>query len=538
MAMIRIKTFKTQLAIVMISIVVLMLLLNAFLLIQSKRHELQTDIYKNAVRFSNLTVGRIMDAYYRDFKNNSFTAFNSSIKETFTIDRDDIARLQIVLYPTDENNTKTSLIEYDTNTPDNEIASRVEKDQITDPVLLDQIRFQYPSVRLAASHTYYGITPNGYVDAGGNKVENFAGDAQIENIVWPYDNQHSVIYYVSYASLDARTWQAILNMGILTLFAIVASLIVSLWVAHRITDPIKILTHNVLHIARGDFTTKINIKAHNEIGILANTFNKMTDDLAKYQTDLVEKEKMNQEIQLAAEIQQNLLPKQIPTIPGLDIAAGVRPAVAVGGDVYDFIPLHNGDLLFYIGDVTGHGIPASLIASITNTLIFSLQHSSSSPKDIAVAANHVLYSKTKKDMFVTMIIARWDKKLKQLHYTCAGHDQIIVYHAQHRQVSLEPKGGIALGMVKDKDAEKRLENKIITLESGDFLLLYSDGIPEALNSDLKRFSMDRFQRLVEKCGPLATAQEIYDYILDEIQKFMKGQPQADDITLIVLKRQE
>lgn len=532
--MIRVQSLKTQFSFVIAILVVAIISLNAYFFIKTKSEELKSDIYKNAVSFANLTVKPVMDAYYLFFQSKSYVPFISHIKEILKLNND-IARIRLVSYPSKSGQQSQSLVKYDTNIPDSDIESQLDKTTITDPILLEQIRFRYPTFRLAGSDMVYGRTESGFVDLRGNSISSFVGDQEIENVVFPYtDNVFSVIYDVSYANLSRRIQQTTLNVSIFAILAILVGIAVSFLLAHHITDPIKILTRNVLKIAKGDLTQKISLKSHNEIGILAETFNEMTDDLAKYQQDLVEKEKMNQEIQLAAEIQQNLLPKKLPAVSGIDIAAGVHPAVAVGGDVYDFIEMHNGDLLFFIGDVTGHGIPASLIASITNTLIFTLQHASGIPRDIALLANEVLYSKTKKDMFVTMIIARWEKQEERVRYTCAGHDQIIHYHANTKKASLEPKGGVALGLVPDVSGQ--LEDRIVTLESGDFLLFYSDGIPEALNPELRRFSMERFVQVVEKYGESPSAQEMYDRIIQETQHFMRGYPQADDITLIVVRK--
>ncbi len=527
-------SLKIQLTLIIGILVVLILGVNAYLLIRNKSEELNTDIYRNAVSFSNLTVNRVMDAYNLYFKSSSFTAFHTNIFEIFKLNSD-IYGLEIVAYPSKLNGQEVSLIRYGTDTAESEIGTKTDQSKITDPVVLNQIRLRYPSVRLAGSDVVYGITDKGYIDLKGNKVAPFQGDQEIQNVVFPYtDNLHSVIYYVSYNQLNRRIQQTSFTILMITIGAMIIAVIVGYFLALRITKPVKVLTQRALDIAKGDFTQQIKITTSNEIGILAKTFNKMTDDLANYQRDLIEKERINEELRLAGDIQQNLLPKILPQSTGLDIAAGVKAAVEVGGDVYDFIPQANGDLLFYIGDVTGHGVPASLIASITNTLIFTLQYSSPSPREIALMANHVLYSKTRKDMFVTMIIAKWEQALNKVTYTCAGHDQMLHYHARQQKATLEPRGGVALGLVKD--INKQLQDREVMMETGDFVLMYSDGIPEALNPEHQRFSMDRLVRTAEQAGRFQTAQQIFDYIIAETNQYMRGFPQADDITLIVLKK--
>ena len=145
----------------------------------------------------------------------------------------------------------------------------------------------------------------------------------------------------------------------------VVGLFLSFFVANRITKPIKKLTKGVGIIAKGDFQYRVKINTHDEIEILGDAFNQMAVDLDKSTKALVYKERV------AKKIQEDLIPKQLPIMEGLDISAGIVPAEEIGGDVYDFINKDDNNIMFYIGDVTGHGVPSGILGSAANAMFFS-----------------------------------------------------------------------------------------------------------------------------------------------------------------------
>ena len=161
--------------------------------------------------------------------------------------------------------------------------------------------------------------------------------------------------------------------------------------------------------------------------MLADTFNTMAKDLEVSTKAMVEKEKLTRELELAGEIQRELLPTELPKIENLDIAASLISAEEVGGDCYDFIPVGKDQMLFYIGDVTGHGVPAGLLSAINNALVpaFLDQFSDTKDvivnlnrltKDIVLHLNRILKMKTRPNMFMTMVMAMWNKEKHILEY--------------------------------------------------------------------------------------------------------------------------
>jgi sigma-B regulation protein RsbU (phosphoserine phosphatase) len=269
--------------------------------------------------------------------------------------------------------------------------------------------------------------------------------------------------------------------------------------------------------------------------MLAATFNKMAADLEESTKAKIEHEKVAKELELAAKIQNELLPKQLPQIENMDIAASLSAATEVGGDCYDFIPVErNGKLLFYIADVTGHGVGAGLVSAITNALAPALMEHYDNTKDIVSELNKILTMKTSPNIFVTACVALWDIAKGVLQFTQAGHDPIMQYQAATDSVILLPPGGLALGMVPDITA--KLTTEEVTAHVNDVFVLYTDGIPEAWQNEKDTFGMDRLKETVKKHSGKQTAQEIHDAILADVRAYMGDYPQADDITLLVIKK--
>ena len=269
--------------------------------------------------------------------------------------------------------------------------------------------------------------------------------------------------------------------------------------------------------------------------MLASTFNKMAQDLEVSTQAMIEHEKTAKELELAAKIQQELLPKTLPQIDNLDIAASLNAATEVGGDCYDFIPIARGKkLLFYIADVTGHGVGAGLVSAINNALIPSLMDHYENTVDIVRELNRILKMKTAPNIFVTSVMNIWDTATGTLQFTQAGHDPIIHYQAKSNTATELAHGGLALGMIDDLGP--KLTTEQLKPEIGDVLVFYTDGIPEAWQSDEVNFGMDRLKESIKKHANGKTAQEIHDGILADVRAFMGDFPQADDITLLIVKK--
>jgi len=256
--------------------------------------------------------------------------------------------------------------------------------------------------------------------------------------------------------------------------------------------------------------------------------------------DLEDKQKMEQELQVAKEIQRRLLPESVPQIEGVDIAAMNVPSTQVGGDYYDFIPIDDKRWGIMIADVSGKGVPAGILMGTTRSafrtqLALFPAHMTDMEVEYSVPLtiskmNSFLYKDTESHKFVTIFYGILDVEKKSFTYTNAGHNPQLLYRPQDKTELLLTAGGIMVGVMEDAPFEK----DTVVLKVGDALVLYTDGITDAINQEEEFFGEERLFQLVKEHSSLS-AQELLDKIYGEITDFSKGAPQFDDITLIVLK---
>jgi sigma-B regulation protein RsbU (phosphoserine phosphatase) len=261
----------------------------------------------------------------------------------------------------------------------------------------------------------------------------------------------------------------------------------------------------------------------------------MAIDLFENTKNLVAKEKLEGEMKLAGKIQQDSIPKEIPVVNGLEIAAKIVPAEEVGGDIYDFISHEEDKVLFYFGDATGHGVPAGLIVSIVTALVLNYSMEKKSTTEILSKLNYILYRKTSMDMFMTMAMMFWNNKTKTMKYTMGGHEQIILFTPGQSETTLLPSGGIAIGMMQD--VGPLLKEQEIKPLPGQVMAIYSDGIPEAWDPERKNiFGMEAFQKSIHvHCLKKDSIQDIHTRILSEVENFMGGSLPEDDVSLILVR---
>ena len=247
------------------------------------------------------------------------------------------------------------------------------------------------------------------------------------------------------------------------------------------------------------------------------------------QAEARERERMEQELRVARLIQQTLLPKEIPAIEGWQLAAYYQPARAVGGDFYDFIPFEDGKLGLVIGDVTDKGVPAALVMATTRSILRGAAKQSSSPGEILEQANELLYPDIPPKMFVTCLYALLDPATGRLQYANAGHD--LPYRRHGSQVEELRATGMPLGLMPGM----RYDEKEITLEPGERVLFYTDGLVEAHNSRREMFSFPHLRELVAE--PTASDTTLIDFLVSELHRFTgDGWEQEDDVTLVTLER--
>jgi serine phosphatase RsbU (regulator of sigma subunit) len=242
--------------------------------------------------------------------------------------------------------------------------------------------------------------------------------------------------------------------------------------------------------------------------------------------------RLERELKLAREVQESLLPKQLPEIPGFSLAADWRCALEMAGDFYDVFSLKDGRWALVIGDVSDKGAPAAMFMAMTRSLIRTNANFNAGPAAILQAVNQQIKAHSTSGMFVTLFYAALDASAHTLTYANAGHNPPLLRRAKGGFEKLMPTGPL-LAIFE----EPVLTEATITLEQGDVLVAYTDGVTDALNPEGEDYG---FARLVEAVvsTPLADAQRQLDNLSIDLAAFTQGEPLYDDITCLVLVREQ
>jgi sigma-B regulation protein RsbU (phosphoserine phosphatase) len=316
----------------------------------------------------------------------------------------------------------------------------------------------------------------------------------------------------------------ITRMGAVVLAVIGLALVLSRFV----TENISRLADAARRVASGDFTTRVHIRSKDELGELSRTFNSMVPELE-------ERVKMKQALDVAMEVQQNLLPQKTPKIEGLDIAGRSIYCDETGGDLYDFLEVccrSSDQIGIAVGDVSGHGISAALLMASVRAFLRSRVTQPGKASEIVTDVNGLLTSDTNDTgQFVTLFYVEIVPDDKTLTWVRAGHDPAFFYDpTADRCVELQGKG-VALGIDENIGYQ---ENRKTGLTKGQILLIGTDGLWETQNNSGEMFGKERVKALVRKNKHLSS-EEIIKSIIDFLKVFRGSVKQEDDITLVTVK---
>jgi serine phosphatase RsbU (regulator of sigma subunit) len=243
-----------------------------------------------------------------------------------------------------------------------------------------------------------------------------------------------------------------------------------------------------------------------------------------------ERERIEQELQVARQIQQQLLPEATPELESWEVTTYYQPAREVGGDFYDFLDLKDGRLGLVVGDATGHGMPAALVVSTTRGMLRAVVQSAESPREVLARVNEALVAEIPPSTFVTCFYGILEPESGRFRYANAGHDLPCCRRHDGRADELRARG-MPLGLMP----RVSYEEKEAVLETGDSILFYSDGLVEARDPKGEMFGFPRLRRLVAEHA--AEDGSLVGFLMDELRSFVgEGWEQEDDITLVTLRR--
>ena len=432
-------------------------------------------------------------------------------------------------------------------------------------ILISDIYQQIVSMDLGNEGNVFLIDNDGYtVDPGDSSklilASDLISDARVKTAMENRRNGFTLsndgVYYV-YAPVQSTGWMLCIGIperqvlesvyqmdqGIqiaLIVFAavfvilIIAVLVVSYRFARSLTDPLIALEKDAMTISGGNLDYRAEVRSNDEIGDLANSFNQMAASLNQYVKDLTkvtaEKERIGAELNVATQIQADMLPRIFPAFPDrseFDLYAVMDPAKEVGGDFYDYFMVDDDHIALVMADVSGKGVPAALFMVIAKTLIKSRAQMGDSPAEILNNVNEQLCEGNEAELFVTVWLAVIEISTGKGLAANAGHEHPVIRRAGGKYELVQYRHSPAVAAIQGV----HFREHSFELHPGDSLFVYTDGVPEATNADNRMFGTDRMLDVMNR-DPLAAPRPLLQTVWKEIDIFVGDAPQFDDITML------
>lgn len=321
------------------------------------------------------------------------------------------------------------------------------------------------------------------------------------------------------------------------------ALVIGFVLARQITGAVHDLFTGTQHVRAGNFGHQIPVRARDQLGELAESFNLMTTEVTTLLGEMAEKGRLEQEMFAAREIQQKLLPTGPLRVTGLAVSAFCEPAREVAGDYYDFLPITDSMLGLLIADVAGKGLAAGLYMAQLKVIVQSLSRLHHEPKEFLAAVNKVVSANLDGKSFITMSYGVIDVERREMTFARAGHCPLIHVPASQppgmRKARMLVPDGLVVGLQIDDGTmfESVLQEQTISLAPGDLVVWFTDGISETMNEAYDCFGEQRLAQVVEQYAHLPFDQ-LRSYILAELRAFAGGADQHDDMTMILMKIEE
>jgi len=360
--------------------------------------------------------------------------------------------------------------------------------------------------------------------------------------VWEIYNRISVVSQAAVGGMSFGQLLLIVLGVIGALFLIIqfVALVIGFVLARQITGAVHDLFTGTQHVRAGDFGHQIPVRARDQLGELAESFNLMTGEVTTLLGEMAEKGRMEQEMFAAREIQQKLLPAGPLRVSGLSMSAFCEPAREVAGDYYDFLPITDTMTGVLIADVAGKGLAAGLYMAQLKVIVQSLARLHHEPREFLSAVNKVVSANLDGKSFITMLYGVIDVERREMTFARAGHCPLIHVPADQppgrRKARMLVPDGLVVGLQIDDGAmfDGLLQEQTITLAPGDLVVWFTDGISETMNEAFDCFGEERLSQVVEQYAHLPFDQ-LRSYILAELRAFASGADQHDDMTMILMK---
>ncbi len=304
-------------------------------------------------------------------------------------------------------------------------------------------------------------------------------------------------------------------------------------------SPIIRITERVRKFSSGDIETELPPEGVEEYFEITKALNEMMGRLRRDRENIVEREKVAKEIEVASQIQRMLLPVRLPQIPGLKLDACYRAASRISGDLYDVFQIDDSNYCLLVADVSGKGVPASLVMSVVRTVIRIEARGKISSHQILVDVNEFIKDDIPRGIFITVFLAIYDTRTRRLNFVSAGHNPLIYLSHITKKAELINPAGVPLGLPLDgaSDFGNKLVEQSIDLNAGDLLFIYTDGITESMDRSGQKYGMERLlalfgERILDDNS--ANPKQISELILSDVDRHAGAAAQNDDITFVTI----
>jgi len=342
---------------------------------------------------------------------------------------------------------------------------------------------------------------------------------------------------LSAAEVDKQVRSMTFQLGLFALLLIGAGVGLSVGLANRISRPINMLVDDINQVSQGDLDHEslVQNETSDEVGLLAMAFNRMTTNLRNARDKERDRERLESELNTAKAIHAKLMPEKLPQLPGIDIFTAYNCAKEVGGDYYDFIPVGDTEhLALCVADVSGKGIPGSMVMGTTRTILRMMAVNNLSAADVLSKTNFHVARDIKRGMFVTCVYVILNVRTREMTVASAGHNPMLIWRQKTNQIEKVRPNGIALGFDKGPVFNRTVREQKVQLFPGDRVVMYTDGVVEAMNDKREEWSDEALDAFTLKNAALPS-KEYVRLLVKELDDHKGSAEQHDDITIMTFR---
>ncbi|MFH1700079.1 MAG: SpoIIE family protein phosphatase [Candidatus Zixiibacteriota bacterium] len=349
-------------------------------------------------------------------------------------------------------------------------------------------------------------------------------------------NLGSVVLAYSSLVMEAKLKDAREIILIITALGLLIGITGIYLLSNYFVRPIGRIVYRVRKFAEGDLESQLPLKGAGEFYEISKALNELIMRMRRDRKNIIEREIMQKEMQLAEEIQKALIPTQLPSIEGFDFGAIYKSARMVGGDLFDFVEISEHTFGVVVADVSGKGVPGSLVMSMVRTAIRLEARNSQSAREVLIKVNDYVSGNIKSGIFVTILLAIVNTKSGKINFASAGHNPLLHFKHSTSEANFINSGGMPVGLKSGRNKfTEAIKSSELELKENDFIVIYTDGVTEERGRSDKAYGTDRIVEILKE-NQSESAENIARLFESDIARFVGKNDQHDDITMVILKK--